>query len=145
MLSQQRRTVGYLIAVAGPLVLVMPLVALRSHLGLAGDVSAYLVVVVGAALAGGLGPALVAALWCGLLLNYFFTAPLHTLTISDPDNVAAVVAFVLVAAMVSWVVDIAARRADAAAAAAELEAADRMRTALLAAVGHDLRTPLATT
>ena len=35
------------------------------------------------------------------------------------------------------------RLAERAQAHAELEAADRMRTALLAAVGHDLRTPLA--
>lgn len=34
------------------------------------------------------------------------------------------------------------RLAEQAAAAAQFEAADRMRTALLAAVGHDLRTPL---
>jgi K+-sensing histidine kinase KdpD len=34
------------------------------------------------------------------------------------------------------------RLAEQASAARELEAADRMRTALLAAVGHDLRTPL---
>jgi two-component system sensor histidine kinase KdpD len=42
------------------------------------------------------------------------------------------------------VVDVAARRQQAAAAAAGLEAGNRLRTALLAAVGHDLRTPLAT-
>jgi two-component system sensor histidine kinase KdpD len=35
------------------------------------------------------------------------------------------------------------RLAEQAKAAVQLEAADRMRTALLAAVGHDLRTPLA--
>jgi len=35
------------------------------------------------------------------------------------------------------------RLAEQAQATAEIEAADRMRTALLAAVGHDLRTPLA--
>jgi two-component system sensor histidine kinase KdpD len=58
--------------------------------------------------------------------------------------VVAVVAFVLVAALVSWVVHLAERRAVRAAAAAEIEAADRLRSALLAAVGHDLRTPLAT-
>ena len=37
----------------------------------------------------------------------------------------------------------AARLSEAAAAAAPIAEADRMRTALLAAVGHDLRTPLA--
>jgi K+-sensing histidine kinase KdpD len=38
---------------------------------------------------------------------------------------------------------VARRLAERAAAAARLEAADRMRTTLLAGVGHDLRTPLA--
>ena len=38
---------------------------------------------------------------------------------------------------------IARRLAERAAQAAQLEAADRMRTTLLAGVGHDLRTPLA--
>ncbi|GAB2980466.1 sensor histidine kinase [Nocardioides montaniterrae] len=144
-LSNRRRIVGHALAVVAPILLLAGLVPLRERLGLAGDVSVYLVVVVGAALVGGIGPALIAALWSGLLLNYFFTQPYSTFAISDPDNVVALVAFVVVAVMVSGVVDVAARRAEAAAAAAELEAADRMRTALLAAVGHDLRTPLAAT
>ena len=45
--------------------------------------------------------------------------------------------------MVSWVVDLAAREPLRPREAAELEAGNRLRTALLAAVGHDLRTPLA--
>ena len=60
------------------------------------------------------------------------------------SSVVAVVVFAVVALMVSWVVDLAARRASAVREAAELEAGNRLRTALLAAVGHDLRTPLAT-
>lgn len=143
-LSARRRIWGYGAAVVAPLLAAPVLIALRDTLNLAGDVSVYLVLVVGAALVGGLGPALTAAGIGALLLNFFFTPPYHTLTISRPDNIAALVAFMLVAAMVSWVVDVAERRAAAAAAAAELEAADRLRTALLAAVGHDLRTPLAT-
>jgi two-component system sensor histidine kinase KdpD len=55
--------------------------------------------------------------------------------------------FVTVAVLVSSAVDLAARRtheaARAAAEAAALAQVDRTRTALLAAVGHDLRTPLA--
>jgi two-component system, OmpR family, sensor histidine kinase KdpD len=120
------------------------LVPLHDALNLASDVAVYLVLVVTAALVGGLGPALLAAGLGALLLNFFFTRPYHTFTVEDPNNVVALVAFVLVAALVSWVVDVAERRSAKAAAAAEHEAADRMRTALLLAVGHDLRTPLAT-
>lgn len=143
-LSARRRVWGYGAAVVTPLLIAPGLISLRDDLNLASDVSAYLVLVVIAALIGGLGPALVAAGFGVVMLNFFFTPPYHTLAISQPDNLVALVAFVVVAVMVSWVVDVAERRSAAAAAAAELEAADRLRTALLAAVGHDLRTPLAT-
>ncbi len=142
-LSARRQAWGYGLAGAGPVVFVPVLVPLRDPVNLAGDVAIYLVLVVAAALVGGIGPALVASVVSAGLLNFFFTDPLHTLSISDPNNVVALGAFLLVAVMVSWVVDVAERRALAAAAAAEIEAADRLRAAILTAVGHDLRSPLA--
>jgi two-component system sensor histidine kinase KdpD len=142
-LSRPRRRTGLVVAVVAPLLLLPVLVPLRDRLNLASDVALFLVVVVASALVGGLVPALVAAFLCAALLNFFFTAPFHEFAVRDGNNVVALVAFVVVAVMVAWVVDLAARRAKAAAAAAEIEAADRLRTALLAAVGHDLRTPLA--
>jgi two-component system sensor histidine kinase KdpD len=36
-----------------------------------------------------------------MLLNYYFTPPLHTLTISETNNSLALLVFVLVAALVS--------------------------------------------
>jgi two-component system sensor histidine kinase KdpD len=143
-LSARRRAWGYGSAVLAPFLTVPVLIPLRGTVNLASDVSVYLVLVVMVALIGGRGPALVAAGLGAVLLNFFFTRPYHTFVIDDPNNVVALVAFVLVGGLVSWVVDVAERRAAKAAAAAELEAADRLRTALLAAVGHDLRTPLAT-
>ncbi len=142
-LSRPRRTWGFVVAVAAPLLLVPLLVPLRDHLNLASDVALHLVVVVASALVGGRAPALVTAVLSAGLLNFWYTPPFHTFAIRDANNLVALVAFVVVAMMVGWVVDLAARRAAAAAAAAEIEAADRIRTALLAAVGHDLRTPLA--
>ncbi|WP_200954501.1 MULTISPECIES: sensor histidine kinase [unclassified Nocardioides] len=142
-LSRSRRRTGLVVALAAPLLLLPVLVPLRDRLNLASDVALFLVVVVASALIGGLVPALVAAVLCATLLNFFFTPPFHEFAVRDGNNVVALVAFVVVAVMVAWVVDLAARRAKAAAAAAEIEAADRLRTALLAAVGHDLRTPLA--
>lgn len=142
-MSRQRRVGGLVVAVLAPLLLVPVLVPLRDQVNLASDVALFLVVVVASALVGGPGPAVVAAVLGATLLNFWFTPPFHTFAIDDANNVVALIAFVVVAVMVGWVVDLAARRAEAAAAAAGIEAADRVRAALLTAVGHDLRTPLA--
>lgn len=141
--SGTRQRWGYAVGGLGPLLVLPVLVPLRDHLNLASDVAVCLVLVVLAALIGGLGPALLASGTSVVVLNFFFTRPYQTFVIDAPDNVVALGAFVAVAGMVSWLVDVAERRAAEAAAAAEIEAADRLRTSLLAAVGHDLRSPLA--
>ena len=57
-----------------------------------------------------------------MLLNYYFTPPIHQWTISQANNALALGVFVVVALLVSRVVDIAARRtAQAARANAESE------------------------
>jgi two-component system sensor histidine kinase KdpD len=132
------------LAVAGAGVLAAVLVPLRGGLDLASDALLFLLLVVVSAIAGGLGPALLAGALGAGLLNFFFTRPFHTFRIHEASEVLAVVVFGTTAVLVSWVVDLAARRASAVREAAELEAGNRLRTALLAAVGHDLRTPLAT-
>ncbi|MBI2245522.1 MAG: DUF4118 domain-containing protein [Nocardioides sp.] len=143
-LSLERRVVGYVLAAVGSAGLLALLVPLRAHLDLASEALLFLLLVVTTAIVGGLGPALLACVLCSAILNFFFTAPFHTFRIHDASDIVAVLVFAMVAVMVSWVVDLAARRASAVREAAELEAGNRLRTALLAAVGHDLRTPLAT-
>ncbi|MGJ3561131.1 DUF4118 domain-containing protein [Streptomyces sp. INA 01156] len=59
--------------------------------------------------------ALASAAFGSLLLNYFYTPPLHRWTISDPKNIVAIVIFVAVGAAVASVVDLAARRTHQAA------------------------------
>jgi len=57
-----------------------------------------------------------------LLLNWYFTKPLHTFTIAEPRNLLALVLFVTVAVAVSSVVHLAARReADASRSARETQ------------------------
>jgi two-component system sensor histidine kinase KdpD len=92
---------------------------------------------------GGLLPGIIAAAEATVLLNFFFTPPFHTFHVTDPNDVVALTVFALVAGLVSWAVDQSAHRHDEALRAASAEAADRVRAALLTAVGHDLRTPLA--
>lgn len=82
----------------------------------------YLLVVVGVGLVGGLYPALATALAASLLLNWYFTPPVHTWTIGERNNLIALVVFAIVAGSVSVVVELAARRTrEAAQRAAEAE------------------------
>src|SRR6202012_1467849 len=67
-------------------------------------------------------PALAEAIAGSLLLNYYFTPPVHRFTISETNNALALVVFVAVGLAVSWVVDTTARRTKLAArASAESE------------------------
>ena len=131
-------------AVALPLVAAAVLVPFRDSLNLVTHSLVLLVSVVAVALLGGRTAGRVAAIWATVLLNFLFTPPFHTFRVTDPNNIVALVVFALVAVIVSWAVDQAIRREHAAVRVAALEAADRVRAALLAAVGHDLRTPIAT-
>ena len=82
----------------------------------------FLTLTVGVALIGGLRPALVAAVASGLLSNFWFTPPVHTWTITEPQNALAIAILIAVAIAVSAVVDLAARRtAEATRARAEAD------------------------
>jgi two-component system sensor histidine kinase KdpD len=121
-LSVRRRLTG---AAVGAVLLggLTPLLAsLRGHATIASDALLYLVAVVIVALVGGLYPAVAAAVVSALMLNWFFTPPLHSFTVHSVNDVIAIIAFVIVAVLVSGVVDVAARRSrEAARSSAEAE------------------------
>jgi two-component system, OmpR family, sensor histidine kinase KdpD len=121
-LTLRRQLMGYLLAVALPPLLTLGLVALRGQLNLTSDVLILLMTVIVVALVGGFVPALLAAVLGSLLLNYYFVPPIHQFTIAQANNVLALGVFVVVALLVSTVVDRAARRTrQAARASAESE------------------------
>ena len=116
-LTARRRLVGFTVAAAGlPLATVL-LASLRGHLSLPSDILTVMAVVVAAAITGGFWPGITAAAAGFLLLNYYFTEPYHTFVISHPDDVLALAVFLAVAAAVSAVVGLAARRTLEAARA----------------------------
>ncbi len=117
-LSTRRKLRGYALAMLLPPLLTMALVPFRNELNLVSDMLLFLLLTVVVALVGGLAPALIAAVAGSALLNYYFTPPLHTLTISETNNALALLVFVLVATLVSSTVDLAARRTRQAARAA---------------------------
>ncbi len=113
---------GAALAVAGLPSLTALLNAVQPHLNFSDDLLIYLVAVVAVTVVGGFWPAVVAAVGACLLLNWFFTEPLHTFTIAEPRNLLALVLFVTVAVTVSSVVHLAARReADAARSSKETD------------------------
>ncbi|MFJ9637741.1 DUF4118 domain-containing protein [Streptomyces sp. NPDC101178] len=114
-LGRARIIWGWLAGIAGPALLTLLLSTVVPDIGLANDMLLFLTATVAAALLGGMLPALASAAFGSLLLNYFFTTPLHRFTVSDPKNIVAIVIFVGVAVSVASVVDLAARRTHQAA------------------------------
>src|SRR6202451_3311972 len=118
----RRQLAGGAIAAIGLPALTAVLSVFRPQLDLSNDLLIYLVLVVAATVVGGFWPGVFAAVAACLLLNWYFTEPLHTFTIAEPRNLLALVLFVTVAVAVSSVVHLAARReADASRSSRETQ------------------------
>ncbi|MBV9831715.1 MAG: DUF4118 domain-containing protein, partial [Marmoricola sp.] len=113
----RRQALGWPAAVLLPALATLLGVGLGERIGLSSDVVVFFLATVVTALVGGIGPALLAAVLGGLLLNFFLTPPLYTLTVAQPENAVQIVAMVLVGLLVALVVDRADRRAVQAAQA----------------------------
>lgn len=109
-LSGTRRVAGWAVALLGPVLLTLVLSGMRDVVSLPTELMLFLALTVLVALVGGLWPAMVSAVVGFVLLNWFFTLPTGQLTIAEPENALALGVFLLVAAGVASVVDLAARR-----------------------------------
>ncbi len=111
----------------------------------------------------GRNPALLASAVAMLCFNYFFLPPVHTWTISEPQNLIAWAAFSITAITAGELSAYAKRRAEEterskqkieklyeelqtafekASHAEALRQSEQLKSALLDAVTHDIRTPL---
>ncbi|MCP2335865.1 sensor histidine kinase [Actinomadura rupiterrae] len=130
-LSVRRRIAGWVLALLGPPALVVLLDGAEPP-GLTTDLMLFLALTVLVALTGGLWPAILAAVLGFLAVNWYFTPPLHTLTIAEPRNALGLLVFVAVGVAVSSVVDLAARRTrQAARSGAEAETLSLLATSVL--------------
>jgi two-component system sensor histidine kinase KdpD len=116
-LSLPRKLAGYALALVLAPLLALALANLRQHLNLTSDMLVFLIGVIAVALVGGLVPAVLAAIVGSLLLNYYFTPPLYTFNINEANNALALIVFLIVAIVVSTIVNDAARRSKQAARA----------------------------
>ncbi|QYJ03250.1 DUF4118 domain-containing protein [Nocardioides panacisoli] len=154
VIPERRRRTAWLLVVGGLPLGTVALLPVRDSSALEVVLLLYLLAVVVVAVVGGLGPGVVGALVSFLLANFLLTEPYYTLQVEVFERLVELSVFVVVAVLVSAAVEIGARHrvaaeanrdeADAQAARArELAETDRVRAAILAAVSHDLRTPLA--
>lgn len=159
-----RRWIGYIGALLGSAVVTIALGPFQEQINSTTVALAFLLVVLFVALFWGSRPALLASVVAAVCFNYFFLPPLYTLTIAHPQNWVALIVFFTTAIAVGQLSARAKQRAqEAELAKSEIESlyqqlqlafkqashaealkqSEKLKSALLDAVTHDLRTPLA--
>jgi two-component system, OmpR family, sensor histidine kinase KdpD len=103
----------------------------------------YLVPIVLAASRWGRGPAITAVIAAILAHDLLFVDPLGTFSVARADEALGLVLLLFVALVTAQLADGARRGAETAREAAIARRSDELKTALLRAVTHNLRTPLA--
>ncbi len=162
--SGTQKWIGY---VVGPVCVAIAAAVLKLpgfHINSTTAALAFLLIVLFIATRWGSFPALFTSLLAMLSFNFFFLPPFGTLTISHPDNWVALVAFLATAITAGQLSARVKQRAEEAESgkreierlyaelrdaferashAEALRQSEKLKTALLDAVTHDLRTPLA--
>jgi len=137
-LSVQRHVLGVVVAALALPLLTLAMAALRVHLSDSTVFLVYLATVMTVTAIGGMVIGVVSALAAFVLENYYFVEPLHTFRVSRPDDLVALVAFLVYAVGSSLVLTRFTRRsqeADRARAEAEVLA---KAAGTAAASGDDL-------
>ena len=159
----ERSRAGYLLAAAAVAALTAALKLLGGRVNSTTVALALLLAVLFIAARMESGPALVASVLAAFCFNFFFLPPFGTLHIADPENWVALAAFLLTAVVAGQLSTRARHRAEEAEAgrleierlyeelraaferasqAEALRQSEKLKSALLDAVTHDIRTPL---
>ena len=157
------RWAGYVGAVGGTAFITAVLAPFQQQVNATTVALAFLLVVLFVALFWGSRPALLASVLGMFCFNFFFLPPLHTLTIAHGENWVALIVFFTTALAVGQLSARAKKRAEEAESrkreveslyaqlqvafereseAEAIKRSERLKSALLDAVTHDLRTPL---
>lgn len=147
--KKRRHPLGWALWLAALVLVTATLLSFRDALDKAHVGLIYLLLVLGAAATAGLGAGLLTALLTFLSFNFFFLLPYHTFAIHDPLDWLILGSYLVTASVAAALLTRAEREASErirlareAEHAAALREIDRLKDAVLAAVSHDLRTPL---
>ncbi|HWH54905.1 MAG TPA: ATP-binding protein [Gaiellaceae bacterium] len=102
----------------------------------------YVVAVVAVAVVCGLAYAIPVSVASMLTFNFLFLPPVHTLALRESENWVALGVYLVTGVVVGELATRSRRLAGEAVAAETLRQSDAVKTAVLRAVSHDLRSPL---
>ena len=111
VLSPRRRSLAWALALVGPVLIASALSRLHDDIGLSTQLLIMVLGVTVTAVIGGARPAVVSAIGSFVISNWFFTPPLHQLSISRSEDAVALVVFLVVALAVGGYVSASGRRA----------------------------------
>ncbi|MGY4876287.1 ATP-binding protein [Vreelandella aquamarina] len=116
---------------------------LHEWLALANLSLVFLTAVLACAILASSYAALLSAVVSFITFNFFFTSPYFSLAVYEREQLLTLLFFLLIALVVGKIAGDSRRRMLALNASRLAEEQERLRSALLASVSHDLRTPLA--
>jgi two-component system sensor histidine kinase KdpD len=134
---------GYAWAAGATLVATLVALALDAWFHVVNVALVYLLAVVLIALRFRRGPVIAVSVTNVAAFNFFFIPPRGTFHVEDPQYVLTFAMMLGVGLIVSTLTERVRERAKAQAALAIEAETERIRSALLASISHDLRTPLA--
>jgi K+-sensing histidine kinase KdpD len=132
------RLLPYAVSAASVAVVGVAAGILMRHLPLPHVSILFIAAVLTSAALWGFWPSVFAALLSAGAESFFFYSPIFSFHVADPQQVADLAVFLVIAALTSWL----AARVRAQALEAHRRQ-DELREALLNSVSHDLKTPLA--
>jgi two-component system sensor histidine kinase KdpD len=138
-----RRWTGYAWAVVATAACTTAGFAMRPRFDLVNVAMVYLVAVVVIALRYSRGPAILTAMLCVVLFDFLFVPPEGTFTVDDVQYVLTFAIMLGVGLVISRLTEETRRQAKEQARLEIAAETERIRSALLASISHDLRTPLA--
>lgn len=142
-MRDRSQLVGYASALAAVAVATAAGLAMRSRFDVVNVAMVYLLAVVVVALRRTRGPAILSAVLSVVAFDYLFVPPRGAFTVDDVQYLLTFAIMLAVALIISRLVESVRRQASAQAALAVEAESERIRSALLASISHDLRTPLA--
>lgn len=138
-----RHITGYVWALASTAACTAAGMLMAPHFNLVNIAMIYLLAVVAVALRFTRGAAILTSVLCVAAFDYFFVPPQGTFTVDDVQYLVTFAIMLGVGLVVSQLAEHARRQVAEQAALAVTAETERIRSALLGSISHDLRTPLA--
>lgn len=144
IITKNNKVVTYLLSIGLVLITTLLGIFVKGKLEPTNLVMFYLLVVVIAAINWGKGPAIAASIIGVLAFDFFLVPPYYTFTVASVHYIFTFIGLLIVGLVVSTLASKVREQTIKAQKVELLQETEKLQTALLHSISHDLRTPLAT-